>query len=220
MGAFALLTSCIGVDFAGVFAVTLGIIALERIRSSGALLRGRGLAWTGIGLGACAALCSIAFAWGRSTLQERWHGQLDAALRTTFAAIDAPGETAAMSYWIAPAGSSLTPQDLGEFARTVNARFGTLKGFAEISKDTEASFDGSNRVTSATSFEFADARVLGSMTFRLVPGTADLFPEVRLESVRLLDSSGGNLTLPTQANDLSKPSPDAAQGKVLEENAP
>jgi hypothetical protein len=51
-------------------------------------------------------------------------------------------------------------------------------------------------VTVTASFDFERAKLLGSVGFRLVMGTETFVPEARVESILLVDTERGDLSLP------------------------
>ena len=96
----------------------------------------------------------------------------------------------------APEGKSLDADNVRTFAREAFARYGAFVGFTEISKDSVGSFAEPQRVTVTASFDFERAKLLGSVGFRLVMGTTTLVPEARVESIMLVDTERGDLSLP------------------------
>jgi hypothetical protein len=200
MGSVALLTSCCGVGLAGALAMMLGMIALDRIRNAQPPMQGRGLAWTGIGLGFASLALSLVVAIGRSSLQDEWSRELERGTRSTLAALDEPGVDAAMRVLTAPEGKSLNADDVRSFASEAFARYGAFVGFSEISKDSVGPITGPQRVTVTASFEFERAKLLGSVGFRLVMGTETLVPEARVESIMLVDTERGDLSLPPRSS--------------------
>jgi hypothetical protein len=223
MGSVALLTSCCGVGLAGALAMMLGMIALDRIRNAQPPMQGRGLAWTGIGLGFASLALSLVVAIGRSSLQDEWSRELERGTRSTFAALDEPGVDAAMRTLTAPEGMSLNADNVRTFAREAFARYGAFVGFTEISKDSVGSITGPQRVTVTASFEFERAKLLGSVGFRLVMGTETLVPEARVESIMLVDTERGDLSLPPKVvsatTGAKKPDEQAPDEKAPDANA-
>lgn len=219
MGSVALLTSCCGVGLAGALAMMLGMIALDRIRNSQPPMQGRGLAWTGIGLGFASLALSLVVAIGRSSLQDEWSRELERGTRATFAARDEPGVDAAMRVLTAPEGLSLNARDVRTFADEAFARYGAFVSFSEISKDSVGSITGPQRVTVTASFDFERAKLLGSVGFRLVMGTETFVPEARVESILLVDTERGDLSLPPKprTNDAEGTSPQGTSTTAVEQ---
>jgi hypothetical protein len=128
--------------------------------------------------------------------RDEWSRELERGTRSTFAALDEPGVEAAMRVLTAPEGKSLDADNVRTFAREAFDRYGAFVGFTEISKDNVGSFAEPQRVTVTASFEFERAKLLGSVGFRLVMGTTTLVPEARVESIMLVDTERGDLSLP------------------------
>ena len=145
---------------------------------------------------AIAVILTLLLAWLQGSMQTRWSSQLDAGLRTTFAAVDAAGAKAAIDDWMAVSGSTLSEAQIFEFAQEVSKRYGAFQSFEELARDTNASWTGSNHLHVTAAFEFAKGRSLGSLDFRLVPSPSDLVPTVRLERLTIVDPTNGDLSLP------------------------
>ncbi len=195
-GAVGVLGACVGGGVIGFLAILCGTMALERVRKAPLQLQGRAFAWTGISLGSIAVILTLLLAWLQGSMQTRWSSQLDAGLRTTFAAVDAAGAKAAIDDWMAVSGSTLSEAQIFEFAQEVSKRYGAFQSFEELARDTNASWTGSNHLHVTAAFEFAKGRSLGSLDFRLVPSPSDLVPTVRLERLTIVDPTNGDLSLP------------------------
>lgn len=209
LGVASVVTLCLGGALAGLVAVFLGMIALERIRASAGSLAGRGLAWTGIGLGAFAALAGLGLQYLAVGLQQDMNAARDQAIRTTFAAasdVDPAAATAAtaakaakaLESWKPAPGSSLDADQIEAFAREAFARYGALESYAIQSEERYPSLTGPHRIVHAIAFEFAHARVNGSLSVQILVGP-DYLPELNLESIGLVDPERGDLWLPPRA---------------------
>ncbi|MCE2883676.1 MAG: DUF4190 domain-containing protein [Planctomycetaceae bacterium] len=196
MGSVALLTSCAGLGISGILAAFLGMVALDRIRREEPMLRGRGLAWAGIGLGLSAFVLSLLVAWGFATLQQEWHGDLERSLQRTFAARDDAGATEAFSGWTGREGTTITAAEIAAFAREAESRYGKFIGFKELSEERAGGFRSVQRMIVTANFEFERGERLGSMGFCFITGTSSLLPELRIDSISILDAERGNLLIP------------------------
>ncbi len=205
MGLVSLLVSCCGAGVGGIIAVLLGVMARDRIRASNGTLRGIKFAWWGIGSGTAAVILSIASQWIMGGLQESLNSQLDGGVRTTFAAIDTPGETAALSKWRAASGTSIAASDIGDFARLAQERYGRYQSFTVLSEDPRPSLSGTHELIIAAAFQFERARVIGSIDTTIGAGVDQLAPLLELRAIRISDATLGNIALPasavTKAND-------------------
>ena len=199
MGSVALLTSCAGLGISGILATFLGMIALDRIRRAQPPLRGRGLAWAGIGLGLSAFILSMLVAWGFSTLQREWHGDLERSLQRTFTARDDAGAADAFGGWTGREGATITADEITSFAREAETRYGKFIGFRELSEEREGGFRSVQRVIVTANFEFERGERLGSMGFCFITDTRSLLPELRIDSISILDAERGNLLIPAKA---------------------
>jgi F0F1-type ATP synthase membrane subunit c/vacuolar-type H+-ATPase subunit K len=200
VGSLALLLSCCGAGFGGMFAVLLGMFALDRIKSSGGMLRGRPLAWAGIACGATAFVVSIGAQLLVSNLQESINRQLDGAIAATFAAVDGPGEGAALGKWRAADGQSIEATTIGAFAREVKARYGAFDSCKPFSEDSQPSLSGMHRLVVATAFQFEKERLVGSVSCVIRTSMAGFEPLVELESIQISDPVRGALSLPASAS--------------------
>jgi hypothetical protein len=179
----------------GMTAVMLGTIALERIRASGGSLKGRPSAWTGIGLGIASFALSLAAQFLYSSVQQRWNDDIDSALRTTFAAVDAAGADAAEERWTPTARRTLEEGALERFALDSRERFGEFRGFKVLSEVPDPSLTGVHTLTLAVAFDFERERVTGSVVSEMSPMGGRFIPVVRLRSVTLQQPDGAALTL-------------------------
>jgi len=209
MGSVALLTSCAGLGISGILATFLGMIALDRIRRGEPMLRGRGLAWAGIGLGLSAFVLSILVAWGFATLQREWHGDLERSLQRTFAARDNAGATEAFAGWTGREGTTITTAEIAAFAREAESRYGKFVGFKELSEERAGGFRSVQRMIVTANFEFERGERLGSMGFCFITDTSSLLPELRIDSISILDAERGNLLIPASATKKTDAAPDA-----------
>ncbi|MFM7261608.1 MAG: DUF4190 domain-containing protein [bacterium] len=199
MGSVALLMSCVGIGLSGLLAAFLGMIALDRIRREAPALRGRGLAWAGIGLGLTAFVVSALVAWGFTSIQKEWHDDLDQSLRQTFAGTDDAGAAGALEHWIGREGSTIASPALVTFAKEAESRYGRYLGFRELSEERSGGLRSVQRVVVTVNFSFETGERLGSMGFCFVTGTRSLLPELRLDSIAILDAERGNLAIPVIA---------------------
>ncbi|MFM7051594.1 MAG: DUF4190 domain-containing protein [Planctomycetota bacterium] len=213
LGIASVLTACLPIGILGLVGVTLGMMALERIRASGGALRGRGVAWSGIGTGALGACLALAINWMLVSLQEQWNGQLEAAVKGTFAAVDETGADGAMAKWSPRPGTVLTRGSLTEFALAAKERYGAFTGFTIQSEEREPSLTDVNRITLALALQFEGVRVNGSAVARLSPGRDSVVPILELESLAVRDPERGDLTVPPKADQAA---PKAAESPAAE----
>lgn len=213
-----MVTACLPLGILGLLAVMLGMMSLDRIRGSGGALRGRGLAWGGIGAGASGACLALAINWMLVSLQERWNGQLDAAVKGTFAAVDTTGSDAAFAKWSPRPGTVLTRESLSEFALAAKERYGAFTGFTIQSEERQPSLSDVNRITLALALQFEGARVNGSAVARLSTGRESWVPILELESIAVRDPERGDLAVPAK---VEAPSPkDAMEPAPAEGGSP
>jgi hypothetical protein len=205
VGSLALVLSCCGAGFGGMFAVLLGMFALDRIKSSGGTLRGRPLAWTGIACGSAAFVVSLGAQLLLSNLQESINTQLDGAIAATFAAVDEPGERAALAKWRAADGRTIEAASIGAFGREARARYGAFESCEPFSEDSQPSLSGVHRLIVATAFQFEKERLVGSVSCVIRTGMAGFEPLVELESIEIADPVRGALKLP--ADKAAEPNP-------------
>lgn len=198
MGAVSFVFSCCGAGLAGALAVILGTIALERIRASRGTLRGRALAWSGIGLGTCAVAISLAAQWLVGDMQRSINEQLDAGVRATFAAVDEPGERAALAKWRPAESGSIEAAAIGAFAREARERYGNFESCTPFSEDSQPSLSGLHRLVVAVAFQFERERLVGSIDCTIRSSVTGLAPVVELGAIRLSDASRGNLVFPPE----------------------
>lgn len=202
LGVASVLTLCLGGALAGLVAVFLGMIALDRIRASGATLAGRGLAWTGIGLGTFATIAGLGLQYLAVSIQQDMNAARDEAMRATFAvaaaADPAAAATTALGSWAPASGTALDAGQIEAFAREALARYGSLETYSIQSEERYPSLTGPHRIVHAIAFEFAQARVNGSLSVQILVGP-DYLPELQLESIGLVDPARGDLWLPPRA---------------------
>ncbi|MFM7133220.1 MAG: DUF4190 domain-containing protein [Planctomycetota bacterium] len=208
LGVASVVTLCLGGALAGLVAVFLGMIALDRIRESSGGIAGRGLAWTGIGLGAFAALAGLALHYVAVGLQQDMNAARDGAMKATFAAAtadDPPAAAAtALGSWKPASGSSLDAGQIEAFSREAFDRYGALESYAIQSEERYPSLTGPQRIVHAIAFEFARARVNGSLSVQ-IPVGPDYLPELKLESIGLVDPARGDPWLPPRATRTDAP---------------
>ncbi len=188
-------------------------MALERVRKAPTQVRGRGLAWGGISIGALTVLLTLLLVWLQGLMQTRWSSQLDAGLRSTFAAVDDAGAKAALGDWMAASGSTLSEGEIHAFALEVATRYGDFKSYEELDRETDTTWTGTNHLHVTARFEFSSGQQLGSLDFRLVPGPSDLVPMVRIEGMTIVDPERGDLSLPRR---LAEPAKPAAPAKPMD----
>lgn len=196
VGAVSATLSCLGGGIGGPLAVLLGMIALERIRSSSGGLRGRGAAWTGIALGVVSLSLTFLFQWGLTSVQGSLNTQLDSDIRTTFAAIDDAGGREALGKWTPALGTVLTAGEIEAFALAANERYGSFTGYSVSSEVRRPNFTtGSHTLELAVKLEFAEASVPAVVVAKIVPSAADIVPRMLLESISIEDPERGAMRL-------------------------
>lgn len=193
VGGLSILLSCCGGGLGGPIAVLLGWIALDRIKASGGMLRGRATAIAGVCLGGTAMLATLATQWTLASFQTSMREQLDAGVRTTFAAVDDAGGSAALDHWAATTGSVIRASDLRTFAETARERYGTFESYSVASEVPAPSLTGVHRITLAVKFEFSGGSVPGTMETRVTTSTRSWRPTMLLESIELTDRERGAL---------------------------
>lgn len=198
MGAVSFVFSCCGAGLAGALAVILGTVALERIRASRGAVYGRALAWSGIGLGASAVLISLTAQWLVSDMQRSINEQIDSGVRATFAAVDEPGERAALAKWRPSEGGSIEAAYIGAFARESRQRYGAFESCTPFSEDSQPSLSGLHRLVVAVAFQFERERLVGSIDCTIRSSVTGMAPVVELGAIRISDATRGNLQFPTE----------------------
>lgn len=203
LGIASVLTLCLGGGFAGLVAVFLGMLALERIRAANGQLRGRGFALTGIGLGFVGALAGLALQYAVGQAQSGMNADRDAGLKSTFAvaAADAPDEASneALRSWLPASGTALDAGQIAAFSREAYARYGALESYSIQSEERYPSLAGPHRIVHAVAFEFERARVNGSMSVQITMGSGYV-PRLGIESIGISDPERGDLWLPPRAS--------------------
>lgn len=196
VGAVSATLSCLGGGIGGPLAVLLGMIALERIRASAGGLRGRGVAWTGIALGVVSLSLTFLFQWGLTSVQGSLNEQLDADIRTTFAAIDDAGGREALGKWTATQGTVITTDEIEAFARAASERYGAFKAYSVSSEVRKPNFStGSHTLELAVKLEFAETTVPAIVVAKIVPTGTDIMPRMLLESITIEDPERGVLSI-------------------------
>lgn len=196
LGWLSVLTACLPTGMFGLLAVMLGMMSLDRIKRSEGALRGRPFAWNGIGAGTAGAIASLSISMWFTSLQEDWNGQLDAAVKGAFAAVDDMGSDAAFRSWSAGQGAVLRREDFLAFATESRARYGAFTGFTIQSEEREPSLTGVSRIMLALALQFEGARLNGSAVARLAPGVGSFVPVLELESLTVRDPERGDLSVP------------------------
>ena len=219
IGGLSVVLSCCGGGVGGSIAVLFGMIALDRIRSSGGALRGRATAWAGIGLGVASLVLSLVVQWGLSTVQASMNTQLKTSIRATFAAVDQAGRESALTKWSAVEGTVLTGEAVQAFALEARRRYGNFSDFSVTSEFPRPGLAGS-RIELAVKFEFSESSVPGSIVAEISAGTMGLEPRVTLETLRISDLERGEIALgvpvvtaadaESKARTASKPATDAS----------
>lgn len=195
VGSLAVLLSCCGGGLGGPIAVLLGLIALDRIKASGGMLRGRATAIAGICLGGTGMLATLATQWTLASFQSSMRDQLDVGVRSTFAAVDDAGGSAALDHWAAPAGSVIRGSDLRAFAIDARERFGTFESYSVTSEVPAPSLTGVHRITLAVNFEFSNGSMPGVIGTRVTTSTRSWKPTMLLESLEITDHGRGGLAV-------------------------
>lgn len=196
VGAVSATLSCLGGGIGGPLAVLLGMIALERIRSSAGTLRGRGVAWTGISLGVVSLSLTFLFQWGLTSIQGSLNDQLDSDIRTTFAAIDDAGSSEALGKWSPAQGTVLTAEEIEVFARAASDRYGSFTSYTVTSEVRKPDFTtGTHTLELAVKLQFAEATVPAVVVAKIVPTATDIMPRMLIESISIEDPQRGALRL-------------------------
>ena len=198
MGVVALPLVCCGGGFAGALSVLFGMVALDRIKRSGATLRGRGLAWTGIAAGFATTILSMMWISTVTDLQQQWDAQLDNGVRLTF---DADSETTsklALQSWSAASSTSVSAGQIAAFAADVRGRYGAFESLGLVTKDVFPSLVGDHTLTHVVTFDFASGRRTGAVTARLHTPVDSWSPTLQIASILVNDPDApdGSLVFP------------------------
>ncbi|MFN5497087.1 MAG: DUF4190 domain-containing protein [bacterium] len=211
VGGLSMAICCFGA-LSGPIAVLLGMISLDRIRASNGTLRGRGVAWAGIVTGVMGVCLSLAFQWGVTGIQKSLSDQMDAAVRTTFAAVDDAGQGEALGKWLPLKGPTGAGEQIGSFARAAKERYGSFTDFSVTSELQKPDFmSGVHMIELAVDFEFADASPRGIIIAKLVPSSSQWMPVLLLDSIRIEDAERGALTLGGRPSAAPEPVPAGSQ---------
>lgn len=188
MGLASVPLFCCSAGLSGAVAIALGMLALDRIRASGGVLRGRGLAWTGIAGGLCTIALAVIWASGVESLRRQLDREFDEALRATFAANDDASARKALALWSASGGAELNAAQITAFAAEIRAKLGELESVGLVSQEAAPSLIGDHFVTHMVSLDFARGRRSGVVSAKMQTSVESWLPTVRLASIHLNDS--------------------------------
>lgn len=218
MGLVSLPLVCFGAGLSGAMAAVLGMMALERIRSSGGALRGKPWAWTGISTGLLTVVLSVAWvSFANSALQE-WNTQLDDGLRHTFAAVDEPAARVALTSWSGKTGTGVSVASLQAFAGGVRERLGALESVSLVSQDASAGSLATLMVVHVVSLGFEKGTRSAAVSTELRTPVGSWTPSLKILKIHLndADAAGGEIEFPARpakpADTGGGESPNAATG--------
>jgi len=176
----------------------LGMIALERIRSSRGTLRGKAWAWTGITSGLLTVLLSVVwFSFANAALQE-WNTQLDDGLRKTFAATDDAAARDALTCWSGKSGAGVSAAGLREFAVGMKERLGALDSVSLVSQDASAGSLAALVVVHVVNLSFEKGSRSAVVSSELRTPVGSWTPNLRLVKIHVndADAPGGMIEFP------------------------
>lgn len=211
MGALSVPLFCCSAGVSGAIAASLGLIAIERIRSSGGALRGRWMAWTGIGTGVLSIILGLGFATTAHSLQLDWNRQVDRGVRRTFAAIDAEAARLALQDWSPASSSSVSSAEIELFARRVHEELGAFESMSIVSTESSPGLLGNSMLIHVVNLDFEKGRRSGVVTARLRTPAGSWVPEAEIARIHVNDetaSEGAYFFPPTT----SGPSESVADG--------
>lgn len=194
---------CCSAALAGAIAIALGMLALDRIKASGGLLRGRGLAWTGMLAGLTTMTLAVVWASAVESMHQRLDRELDGALKATFAATDDASARGALASWSPAGGGGLSCEQVLGFAAAVRDRLGALETVGLLSQEASPSLLGDHMVTHMVTLDFARGRRSAVVTARIQTSLETWTPTIRLSALHLTepDVAEGELVLPERKRD-------------------
>ena len=198
MGLVSLPLVCCGAGLSGAMAGVLGMIALERIRSSQGTLRGKAWAWTGIASGLLTVVLSVIwFSFANAALQE-WNTQLDDGLRKTFAATDDAAAREALTCWSGKSGAGVSVAGLQEFATGMQERLGALDSVSLVSQDASAGSLVALGVVHVVNLSFDKGSRSAVISSELRTPVGSWTPTLRLVKIHVndADAPGGVIEFP------------------------
>lgn len=201
MGLLSLPFFCCGSGLAGAIAVVLGMLALERIKSAGGSLRGKGWAWTGLSTGLVAIALSLAWFSFASAALQHWNKQLDDGVRATFAAKDEESAREALTMWAGKSGPGVSSATIAEFAAGVRTRLGELESVSLVSQDASAGSLDALLVVHVVNLEFEKGSRSAVVATELRTPVMSWTPVLKLVKIHLNDAeaAGGVTEFPAPA---------------------
>jgi hypothetical protein len=198
MGGVSLPLVCCGAGLSGAFAILLGMMALDRIKSSGGALRGRAVAWSGIVTGLLTVVLSVIWLSAVADLQTEWDRQFADGVRKTFDARDEQTSLEALRCWSAASSESVSAREILAFAGGVRERLGAFDSMSVNSKDVAPDLLGNHMVSYVVNFDFASGRRSGMVTGRLRTSSEAWAPTLQIASILLNepDAPDGVLVFP------------------------
>lgn len=198
MGLVSLPFFCCGSGMAGVIAAALGMLALERIKSSGGTLRGKGWAWTGVASGLASVALSLVWVSVASAAMQQWNRELDDGLRLTFAGKTDELARDALPSWASRSGPGVSAASLSAFAVSVHDRLGDLQSVSLISQDASAGRLEALMVVHEVKLEFAEGSRSAVVSSELRTPVLAWTPRLKLVKIYLNDAEvpGGMVEFP------------------------
>lgn len=198
MGLVSLPLVCFGAGLSGALAAVLGMMALERIRASGGMLRGKAWAWTGIATGLLTIVLSMAWFSFANATQRDWNIQLDDGIRRTFSASDDPAARVAITSWSGKASHGVSVASLQEFAVGVRERLGALDSISLVSQDASAGNLSALLVVHVVNLGFEKGTRSAVVSTELRTPVDSWTPTLKLLKIHLNDAGapGGEIVFP------------------------
>jgi len=200
MGVASLPLFCCSAGLSGAIAIALGLLALDRIRASGGVLRGRGLAWTGMLTGLATMILAVVWASAVESMHQNLDRELDGALKATFGATDDASAREALAGWSPSGSDGLSAAQVQRFAADVRARLGALDTVGLVSQQASPSLLGDHLVTHMVTLDFEKGRRSAVGTARIQTSLETWTPTRRLAGIHITepDQPGGELVLPAR----------------------
>lgn len=222
MGALSVPLFCCSAGVSGAIATSLGLIAIERIRSSGGTLRGRWMAWTGVGTGLLSIILALGFATTAQSLQQDWNRQVDQGVRRTFDATDAEAARLALQDWSPASSSSVSSAEIQLFATQVHRELGSYESMSIVSTESSPGLLGNSMLIHVVNLDFEKGRRSGVVTARLRTPAGSWVPAAEIARIHVNDeaASGGAYSFPQASSESSKPLAGGSETDTAKERDP
>ncbi|MDZ4828689.1 MAG: hypothetical protein SGJ09_00645 [Phycisphaerae bacterium] len=184
-----------------IVAMFLGAVALVRLRrqerEGGARIRGRRLAYVGLGAGAALLLIEsyLYDAFARS-VSAQIDAQVAAAVGDVFAVDESTEAKSVASRWSPHARDLITADDVAAFAAAIRERYGGFRSMSVVASDSPEFSLERQAVSTAVAFRFEGGERMGAMVTVLEPNPLSPFhPSPRLAEITVDDRAAGTLRL-------------------------